>query len=99
MLKQRFFCAIFAALLTSAALADTVQLKDKATVVGTILAEKHDQVVVDIGYTVLTIPRKEIVKVSKGTGTGAEKSAKNPVQPPEPEPAIAKPAAPTPNPP
>src|SRR5208337_2479318 len=46
-------------------LADVIQLKDKASVSGTVLAEKRDQVVVDIGYTVLVIPRKEIVKISK----------------------------------
>jgi serine protease Do len=46
-------------------LADTIQLKDKAAVVGTVLAEKHDQVAVDIGYTVLVIPRNQISKISK----------------------------------
>ena len=45
--------------------ADTIQLKDQAAVVGKILAEKHDQVVVDIGYTVLVIPRGQITKISQ----------------------------------
>jgi serine protease Do len=45
--------------------ADTVQLKDKAAVVGKVLAEKSDQVAVDIGYTVLVIPRSQVVKISK----------------------------------
>ena len=45
--------------------ADTIQLKDKAAVVGTVLAEKHDQVAVDIGYTVLVIPRNQISKILK----------------------------------
>jgi len=43
--------------------ATTVQLKDKAAVTGKILAEKHDQIIVDIGYTVLVIPRSQIVKL------------------------------------
>ncbi|MEO6182678.1 MAG: trypsin-like peptidase domain-containing protein [Verrucomicrobiota bacterium] len=43
--------------------AATVQLKDKASVSGKILAEKRDQLVVDIGYTTLVIPRSQIVKV------------------------------------
>ena len=43
---------------------DTIQLKDEAEIVGRILAEKRDQVAVDIGYTVLVIPRNQIVKVS-----------------------------------
>jgi serine protease Do len=44
--------------------ADIIQLKDKAAVTGKILIEKRDQVVVDIGYTVLTIPRNQIVSIS-----------------------------------
>ena len=45
--------------------ADVVLLKDKASVTGRILAEKKEQVVVDVGYTVLLIPRSQIVKLSK----------------------------------
>jgi serine protease Do len=46
--------------------ADTVQLKDNAAVVGKILTEKRDQVVIDIGYTVLVIPRNDIQKIARG---------------------------------
>jgi len=46
-----------------AAQAATVQLKDKSAVTGKILAEKHDQVIVDIGYTVLVIPKNQISKL------------------------------------
>jgi len=46
--------------------ADTLQLKDKATITGKILAEKRDQVVVDIGYTVLVVPRNQITKITPG---------------------------------
>jgi serine protease Do len=45
--------------------ADTIQLKDKAAVTGKILAEKSDAVVVDVGYTVLVVPRNSITKISK----------------------------------
>lgn len=45
--------------------AEVVLLKDKATVIGKILAEKKDIVVVDLGYTVLPIPRSQIVRVVK----------------------------------
>ncbi|MGP8234398.1 MAG: S1C family serine protease [Limisphaerales bacterium] len=41
----------------------TVELKGKASVTGTILAEKRDQIVVDIGYTVLVIPRNQVLKL------------------------------------
>lgn len=45
--------------------ADVLQLKDKAAVTGKILAEKRDMVVVDVGYTVLTIPRSSISRVTR----------------------------------
>lgn len=57
------------------ALSEVIQLRDKATVSGKVLAEKKDQVVVDIGYTVLTIPRNQIARIvpdeapSKGSRT------------------------------
>ncbi|MEI6078293.1 MAG: trypsin-like peptidase domain-containing protein [Verrucomicrobiota bacterium] len=44
--------------------ADSIQLKD-AAVTGKILAEKSDSVVVDLGYTVLVIPRTVITGVSR----------------------------------
>ena len=43
--------------------ADTVQLKDKASITGRILTEKSDNIAVDIGYTVLVIPRSQIVTI------------------------------------
>ena len=48
-------------------LADTVQLKDQSAVTGKILAEKEDSVVVDVGYTVLVVPRNVIAKITKAT--------------------------------
>jgi serine protease Do len=45
--------------------ADTIQLKDKAALTGKILAEKSDAIVVDVGYTVLIVPRNVIAKISK----------------------------------
>ena len=47
------------------AFGDSVQLKDKNAITGKILAEKSDSVVVDIGYTVLVIPRNQILKTSR----------------------------------
>jgi serine protease Do len=43
--------------------ATTVELKGKASVTGKILEEKNDLVVIDIGYTVLTIPKSQVVKI------------------------------------
>lgn len=48
----------------SFAFAETLQLKDKTSVTGKILAEKKDQVVVDLGFTVLVVPKSQVVKVS-----------------------------------
>ncbi len=45
--------------------ADTIQLRDKAAISGKILAEKRDQVAVDVGYTVLVIPREQILQIEK----------------------------------
>ena len=58
--------AIVALLLAggSPAFAEVVVLKDKATVTGKILAEKRDLVVVDLGYTVLSIPRSQIARIT-----------------------------------
>ena len=47
------------------ATAEVIQLKEKGSIAGKILAEKRDQVVVDLGYTVLVVPRNQIVKISR----------------------------------
>ncbi len=51
--------------------ADTVLLKDKSSVTGKILAEKSDAVVVDVGYTVLVVPRNAVSRISKASETNA----------------------------
>ena len=55
------------------ALADTVQLKDKAAITGKVVAEKRDQIAVDVGYTILLIPRNQILKITP-EATAATKS-------------------------
>lgn len=87
------------------AVADTIQLKDNAAVTGAILTEKHDFVVVDIGYTVLAIPRSQITEVkrsdlapppAKGAKAKAGARAKGPVatkEAPSPESAQLSPIA------
>ena len=64
---------IFAACVCSQfpAFGDEVQLRDRAAVTGKILAEKTDQVIVDLGFTVLAIPRTHIVKTIHGEGATA----------------------------
>lgn len=56
--------------LTFAVSADTIQLKDSAAVSGKIVEERPDALVVDVGFTVLVVPRTAITGVSH-TGNGA----------------------------
>lgn len=53
------FCA------ANCVMADTIQLKESDAVTGKILAEKPDSVVVDVGYTVLVVPRTAISAISR----------------------------------
>ena len=46
--------------------ADTIVLKDNAAISGKILSEKSSSVAVDVGYTVLVIPRASIDKITRG---------------------------------
>jgi serine protease Do len=70
---------------------ETVHLKDKSSVSGKILAEKRDQVVVDLGFTVLSIPKNQIARISKDAPVDAKGSAKTRTPAPDstPSPAIA----------
>ena len=49
----------------SAADNDTIQLKERAAITGRILAEKPDQIVVDLGYTVIVVPRAQVTKITR----------------------------------
>jgi len=73
--------------------AEVVLLKDKATVIGKILAEKKDLVLVDLGYTVLSIPRSQIVRIGQESVEDAKparapksKAAPSPTAPIAPQP-------------
>jgi serine protease Do len=66
MLKLFIFLLAVVACAATDGRAETVQLKDKAAVTGKVLAEKRDQVIVDLGFTVLAIPRSQILAISKG---------------------------------
>lgn len=67
---------------------DTVQLKDNSAVVGKILTEKRDQVVIDIGYTVLVIPRSDIEKIARGDSAAKTTGTKATAAPAESKPVI-----------
>lgn len=62
---NRLACLLAVAALTSVAgAADVIQLRDQYAITGKILADKPEAVVVDIGYTALTIPRAQIVRIT-----------------------------------
>lgn len=55
--------------------ADVVELKDAAAISGKILAEKRDAVIVDVGYTVLSIPKSAVAKIIPGEQVIAPKAS------------------------
>src|SRR5207247_285326 len=68
-----WFAALFLAG-HSVVAADVLQLKDRASITGQILAEKRDQVVVDLGYTVLIVPRSQIARITRDVAPEPAKS-------------------------
>jgi len=87
---------VFGVVAASATVArpETIQLKDKAAVSGKILAEKRDQVVVDLGFTVLTIPKSSISKISPDVAPETKSSKNARKAAPEPAPVTAPPPEP-----
>jgi serine protease Do len=65
MIARLAVVALVSAVGLASASAETVQLKDRSSVSGKILAEKRDAVFVDLGYTVLSVPRDRIAKIIK----------------------------------
>lgn len=98
--------ALGLAALTMTSAADVIQLKDNASISGRILAEKKDQVVVDVGYTVLLVPRDQVDRIVRAeastsaapTERGAESGQPDGAAPAGPTPAapVAPVASPTP---
>jgi serine protease Do len=82
----------------AAAPAATVELKGKASVTGTILEEKQDQIVIDIGYTVLVIPHSQVLKILHDNEVAA-KAIVAPIPAPAATPVPTVQAAPEPTPP
>ena len=76
------WCAAMA-VMTSA---DVVELKDDASIKGRIIAEKAEHVAVDVGYTILMVPRAAIAKIvtpkdAKDEEAAAEKKGENATPP------------------
>jgi len=45
---------------------DVIVLKQQSSISGKVLAEKADLVAIDVGYTVLTVPRNQIARIERG---------------------------------
>jgi serine protease Do len=76
-MKIRLVSSLLVTTFVVAGYAATIELRDKAAVSGNILTEKRDAVFVDVGYTVLTVPRSQIVRVIKDEELAAQQAAKN----------------------
>jgi len=57
---------------------ETVLLRDDASISGRVIAEKSDSVAVDLGYTILMVPRSAIVKIVTPKEEEKEKDPKGP---------------------
>jgi hypothetical protein len=60
--------------LAGAQASDIIHLKADAALAGKILAEKPEQVVLDVGYTVLSVPRDQIRTIThseQGSGSAS----------------------------
>ncbi len=64
MLKKLFCLCLFLFCGLLSLPGDTIQLKEKAAITGKIIADKKDQVAVDIGYTVILVPKNQIAKIT-----------------------------------
>ncbi|HKX62738.1 MAG TPA: hypothetical protein VJS65_12850, partial [Verrucomicrobiae bacterium] len=51
------------------AAAETLVLRDNASVTGRVLTQKKDSVVVDLGFTVISIPRSAVLRVTEESAT------------------------------
>src|SRR5947208_11697247 len=73
--KRIFALVLLCPLCLQITSAETIELKSKGSITGKILAEKHDQIVIDVGYTALVIPRNQIANISKSDADAPVKTA------------------------
>ncbi len=65
MLQQTLLLGALTLGVWAAGATDVLQLKDQASIAGQIIAEKKDQVAIDVGYTILLVPRAQILQITK----------------------------------
>jgi serine protease Do len=79
MLKKTLIALLLAGFAAQFTSGDVLQLKDKAAITGKIIGEKRGDVIVDVGYTWLIIPRSEIIKVTKASDSDSGPHSAAPV--------------------
>ncbi len=68
---RKLILGALAAGATVALLADTIELEDQAALTGRILSEKTDHVYLDLGFTVLAVPRSSILRIQTNAAPAA----------------------------
>jgi serine protease Do len=61
-ISHKFLCTVALLLCCALSRADTIILKEGQSLTGNILAEKENQLIIDIGVTVVTIPKEKILE-------------------------------------
>lgn len=59
---HKFLCVVTLFCCCAFSWADTIVLKEGQSLTGNILAEKENQLIIDIGVTVVTIPKEKILE-------------------------------------
>jgi len=77
--SHKYFCALVLLCCCALCFADRIVLKEGQIITGRILVEKQTQLYVDIGITVLTIPKDKILEYKYGETTEAEDADANDV--------------------
>src|SRR4051812_42105349 len=82
--RPAFISALIALIFCTPTFADTLELKDNASISGKVIAEKNDDIAVDVGYTILMVPRSAISKVvtAKEVSTKSEQPGGENTTPP-----------------
>jgi len=81
-INYKYFCALASLCFCAVCFADTIVLKEGQTLTGDILAEKETQLIMDIGVTVLTIRKENILeyKYAETSKPGEEIADSNSVE-------------------
>ncbi len=77
--SHKYFCALVLLCCCALCFADRIVLKEGQIITGKILVEKQTQLYVDIGITVLTIPKDKILEYKYGETTEAKDADANDV--------------------